>query len=398
MKTVDKQAGFSAVELLITLFIAAAFLISGYQIFSLITKDSASTQAKTQASSTVHDYLNKYKDSATNPCSAQTPLTNSSITVSNLTNVKVSVTISCPFASLTSMLISKTMSKIVVSLSYGSPQQTISDSAYTKTCPTGFIKVPGSATYGTSDFCVMKYEASHSDATSSTQGTSTIPASQPSVQPWVNISQTTAIAYAPNVANCAGCHLITEAEWMTIAQNVLSVASNWSSGTVGSGSIYSGHNDGAPYVALAADANDSNGYSGETNTGGNQRRTLTLTNGQVIWDLAGNVWEWTAATVTGGQPGIIGGNYAWREYTALINAGSLTVNVTPTGTGISTASSWTSSTNGIGLIYSSSDDTTLSSFLRSNDWHSGNNAGVLTVNLGSGPSSYSASIGFRVSQ
>jgi hypothetical protein len=134
------------------------------------------------------------------------------------------------------------------------------------TCPTGFIVVPGSATYGTSDFCTMKFAAS--------QSSSTVPISQAGSTPWVHMSQTRAIAYAPNVAGCTGCHLITEPEYLTIAQNVLSVASNWSGGAVGSGYIYSGHNDNALANALAADTNDANGYYGETNTGGNQRRTL----------------------------------------------------------------------------------------------------------------------------
>lgn len=121
----------------------------------------------------------------------------------------------------------------------------------------------------------MKYEAKQVGATN-------VPISQAAGTPWVNISQTDAIANSPNVAGCTGCHLITEAEWLTIAQNVLSVASNWSGGVVGSGYIYSGHNDGAPNAALAADTNDANGYYGETNIVGNQRRTLTLTNGAVI--------------------------------------------------------------------------------------------------------------------
>lgn len=47
--------------------------------------------------------------------------------------------------------------------------------------------------------------------------------------PWVSISQRTAQDTAR--AACTGCHLITEPEWMTIADNVLWVNENWSGGT-----------------------------------------------------------------------------------------------------------------------------------------------------------------------
>lgn len=43
---------------------------------------------------------------------------------------------------------------------------------------------------------------------------------------------------------------------------------------------------------------DGFGYASTGNVAGsNQRRTLTLSNGEVIWDLAGNVWEWVDQTI-----------------------------------------------------------------------------------------------------
>jgi phosphatidylserine/phosphatidylglycerophosphate/cardiolipin synthase-like enzyme len=90
-----------------------------------------------------------------------------------------------------------------------------------------------------------------------------------------------------------GGHLITNDEWMTLARNIEMVPENWSSGVIGSGYIYSGHNDRDPARALEASIDDTDSYYGTNNTTGNQRRTLTLTNGQIIWDLPGNVWEWT---------------------------------------------------------------------------------------------------------
>jgi prepilin-type N-terminal cleavage/methylation domain-containing protein len=258
-------------------------------------------------------------------------------------------------------------------------------------CPSGFIPVPGSGTYGTSDFCVMKYAASQ-------VGSTTTPISQAGTTPWVNISQTTAIANSPNVAGCTGCHLITEAEYMTIAQNVLSVASNWSGGSVGSGYIYSGHNDNAPANALAPDSNDANGYYGETNQGGNQRRTLALTNGQVIWDIAGNVWEWTSGQTTGGQPGVAGNAYAsWIQWPNVTTPGTLSPNVFPSGTGITGSSAWTS-TQGIGQLLSNPAEASLRGFLRGGGWYHGSSAGVLTLHLSGSPSDTGSTFGFRVSR
>ncbi len=257
-------------------------------------------------------------------------------------------------------------------------------------CPTGFIPVPGSGTYGTNDFCVMKYEAKQVGAT-------TTPVSQAAGTPWVSISQTAATANSPNVADCTGCHLITEAEWLTITQNVLSVPSNWNGGVVGTSYIYSGHNDNAPANTLAV-TNTADGYSDTGNvTPSNQRRALTLSNGEVIWDLAGNVLEWTSGTSTIGQPGITGGGYAWREWTAITNLGTILLNPNPSTTGILNANNWTS-TNGIGKIYSNADQSVLRGFIRGGYWEAVSGAGVLALDLSYGSVNSSSTIGFRVSR
>ena len=274
--------------------------------------------------------------------------------------------------------------------------RTSSDTAMTaqavsKVCPYGFIVVPGSSTYGTGDFCVMKYEAKQ-------VGTTTTPISTATGSPWVNISQTTAITNSANVASCTGCHLITEAEWMTIAQNVLSVPSNWSSGVVGTGYIYSGHNDNVPANVLVASTDDNDGYFGTGNstaTGPTQKRTLTLSNGEVIWDMAGNVWEWTSGQATGGQPGITGAGYAWRDWTAITNAGTLAINPAPSATGLAGASTWNNS-NGMGQVYSSADEMGLRGIVRGGYFGGFNRGSVTSLYLGSIPGVTYANYGFRV--
>ena len=229
----------------------------------------------------------------------------------------------------------------------------------------------------------MKYEAKNVGGVATSQAAGT---------PWVSISQTNAMTTSS--AACDDCHLISEAEYLTIAHNVLSVASNWSGGTVGSGYVYSGHNDNSA-GALAASSNDSDGYSGTGNTSpSNQRRTLTLTNGEVIWDMAGNVYDWTAGQTSGGQPGASG--YTWRQWNAIAGTGSLPSNPHPSY-GTPAASNWTNG-NGIGLIYSSSTEPGLRGFLRGGNWDTGSIAGVLTLLLNTSPSYAGSNVGFRVAR
>ena len=252
-------------------------------------------------------------------------------------------------------------------------------------CPTGFIPVPGNSSFGTDGgFCVMKYEAKNVGGVATSQAAST---------PWAGLTQASAISTSQ--AACAGCHLMTEAEWMTIAANVLSVASNWTGGSAGNGSIYAGHNDNVPASAIAASATDSDGYSGTGNTSpSTQRRTLTLTNNEVIWDLAGNLREWTNATITGAQPSNGSAGYAWRQYTAITNWGNLPNDSRPSVAG---AGSWNTS-QGIGGIYSNKDETAARAFVRGGFYDNGTNAGVLALALATASTGVDTSIGFRAAR
>ena len=265
----------------------------------------------------------------------------------------------------------------------------------------------------------MKYEAKADNGsgvgdTSKTTGFNTWPADTYPISasrklvstvagyPVTNISQATAITAALNyTTSCpSGCHLITKAEYLTIAQNVLNVSSNWYGGVVGTNYIYSGHNDNSPANALEASTDDNNGYFGTGNSsssGASQRRTLNLSNGEIIWDIVGDVREWTTGTITGNQPGILGAGFAFRDYTTLTTHGTLSPDPFPATTGIFGANTWTLS-KGIGQIDSSADDTSLRGFVRGSCWLSGNSYGILNLLLNYSPSDKSNQFGLRVTK
>lgn len=148
MTTINKKTGFTAVELMITLFIAALFLVSGYQLYNVIVKDGGQTRSQARASNVAYDYLQRYKSNPTfikSSCvvpAVQTPLTNSS-SIPNLSKVTVTVTITCPFGT------ASPVSKILVTVSYNTPQQVISN-----------------ATYATSNGLVMNLDAGNSNSIS----------------------------------------------------------------------------------------------------------------------------------------------------------------------------------------------------------------------------------------
>lgn len=248
-------------------------------------------------------------------------------------------------------------------------------------CPEGFASVPGDSRFGTGNFCIGKYEAKNVGG---------VAASRAEGIPYVNITQEEAALAARNA--CSGCHLVTEGEWLTVAHNALNVASNWTGDSVGNGQLYLGHSDINPSAKLEASLDDNNGYFGTNNVAGNQRRTLRLNNGEVIWDLAGNVWEWTSGQVAGGKPGPSG--LSWREWNAIEGTGSMDPSPFPSYA-TPAASAWTSSQN-IGRVYTNSSDTTLRPIRRGGDLGTGDLSGLFGVYLNSSISSGGDTIGFRI--
>jgi len=257
-----------------------------------------------------------------------------------------------------------------------------------KKCPKDYVKIPGNKKYNTNDFCVMKYEAKDGSGKAASFAES---------KPWTNVSQLVALDLSKYA--CDKCHLITENEWMTIAQNLVSNSDNWNEGKVGDGYIYSGHNDNAPANTLAAVSDDKEGYFGTVgNINSTQKRTLKLSNGETIWDFAGNAAEWTDAQMTGGQPGTIEGekNYSWKEWNQLGFNGYLPIKPFPSQyNNLNYADNWDYK-NGIGRLFSNSGDETLKTFIRGGSYQDGESAGVFSLNISGNITEANPLVGFRV--
>jgi len=224
-------------------------------------------------------------------------------------------------------------------------------------------------------FCVMKYEA---------KNVSGVATSQPGNAPWINISQVAAAA----ACKAIGAHLINNAEWMAIARDAESVSSNWN-GLV----MCRGHSDCSPANALSvsnpSDPYDQTGQSSPSE----QRRTLTLSNGQTIWDFSGNVWEWVDYVITGAgsqpqEPLIVA--FDWVEFPSIKNYGNTfgRGNIAPKDFSLDRS-------NGVGNIYYESNRATTHALLRSGYWCYHTYAGSFAASLVYSPASEWPFIGFR---
>lgn len=168
-------------------------------------------------------------------------------------------------------------------------------------CPSGYVQVPCNfANSSTRNFCVAQYEMKIQADNNGDQvyNSAFTPESRNSGTPWTQISQTDAKLECASLGE--NYHLITNSEWMTIAHNIENVNSNWSSGIVNSGTLNRGHSDNNPAnvcdsVLENVDTNCSTSGGSGWNT---QKRTHTLSNGEILWDFSGNVWSWSDWQVT----------------------------------------------------------------------------------------------------
>ena len=164
-------------------------------------------------------------------------------------------------------------------------------------CPENFVAVPALTDYTEKSFCVMKHEAKNAGADTTGDATDDIPVSKAAGTPWVDINWNNSLQKCEDLG-ATSYDLISNDEWQSIARNIENVASNWSTGVVGNeGGLNQGHSDNTPSNPLMASSDDNKacentGQTCSSSTWDSQRRTHTLSNGEVIWDMSGNVDEW----------------------------------------------------------------------------------------------------------
>jgi formylglycine-generating enzyme required for sulfatase activity len=194
-----------------------------------------------------------------------------------------------------------------------------------------------------------------------------------------------------------GAHLITNEEWTLLARDAESLASNWSGGSVGSGAMARGWAANTAYgdtwtnTAVASSTGSSCLYNTAADTCGSSgtflyRRTLNLTNGNTIWDLCGNVWEWTHDICYLGTGTGYWYNSSWIEWNDS--------NVTDYEKLVAGPMSGSyAGSNGVGRYLGCT--TNGNAFLRGGAWYDGSYAGAFALNLYTPPSYTNTNIGFR---
>lgn len=283
-------------------------------------------------------------------------------------------------------------------------------------CPTGFIRVPANPAVGVnSDFCVMKYDAKiegndNGHAGSDNNGllsfySSDTAESRASGTPWVIINRAQAVDRCKALdvleGQVAGTNydLISNAQWQAIARDIETARSssgnylNWSNGeNSGTNTINRGHSNGTPSQTCDSTQEyvGSSCSSPDPNSTFDQKRTHTLSNGNIIWDMAGNVWQWVKDDITESQ-----GADGWISLKRW--DGSQDARETPAAKAKwGPAGDYTSLTSGnYGQLGNAWLNHSVGTIIRGGSWGVNSGAGVFDTHLDTDLSARADTVGFR---
>lgn len=119
----SREQGFTTAELLITIFVGVAFILTGYQLYGIIAGNSSNTQQQAIASNLAYADLQVATGSSTvAPACTASPQVSSTTPVPTGTLLPsgstVTTTFSCPYGT------SSTITEVIVTVNYGSGQAT----------------------------------------------------------------------------------------------------------------------------------------------------------------------------------------------------------------------------------------------------------------------------------
>lgn len=305
-----------------------------------------------------------------------------------------------------------------------------------RACPEGFVLVPSDDDFVDFDFCVMKYEAKAFDTDAGrviADGCGNLssladcnldahhnwadlsrvqPRSLPDGAPWRRVSFND--AYRACAGLGPGFRLITNREWMAIARDVEQVGANWSGTAAGEGTMAKGlHkvpgisddlykllNHPAPDASAGCLYAESQARRVQCKPRGEvrYRRTLVLSTGDVLWDMAGNVWLWVDAAEDGSaiDGDVCGNDDTWNQFPACELRGLYKAATEPDSIDkrfeILPALALDPS-SGVGMVNSSQSNDAV--FRRGGSWVNQPAAGVFGLDLRSSPFGGGPMMGFR---
>jgi len=290
-----------------------------------------------------------------------------------------------------------------------------------KTCPTWFIAVPWNKDFNQPWFCISKYEMSYSDWDTPTSTVWwfdwntvayvwwKVPTSMAWKYPIADINQQQAIDACKSM--WAWYHLITNNEWMTIARNIEAQSINWSSWIVWSGSISNGVSNSTMWCLWQTNTiypELTRNWATKTWPGSNEscntKRQLKLSNWEIIWDLAWNVWSHVNGANTINWDNFNTMYWKWCSNATVIAWFSLSgndwVEECSFTNWYSYANVWPktpnlNANNWVWRILSRSDNLTDRVFLRGAAASYGSYAGIFALYLGWDATSTGRSVGFR---
>ena len=130
MRSRSSEAGFTAVEILISIIIAALLVGGAYQVYGIVLGTTAEARERSVASNYAYEALQTGLAVLPNtPCSATSELTVPNAWATIPTNIKVTsrtYRVTCPYGTLNNV------SSVRVTVRYGSPEKEVVHATYTK--------------------------------------------------------------------------------------------------------------------------------------------------------------------------------------------------------------------------------------------------------------------------